>query len=315
MPPISGRLHRGLLHYANGALRLSRDPSRAAGFTRVSRTAGRLAAVAPLLVVGLSLCVGVGCALRNRTSVSPVAVQLILSDQIWAQRGSDGFEPTTRLLREAHGVAPQDPGVWWRMVRLYVAEGLAATEERHRLEAFASARALGVGCLAVDGAFGARRARLGWGPALETVNPSHAPCLAWVGLAWAQWVAELGGDSAAVDLPAVRSIVATSARLGADRGLVAWADGLVLAAEGEASRVEAASRLVEAIDAAPDDIARRVDLVLYVAMPSGDQSLISEQVSAITQITPTTPEDRGALGRLQAAGLGAELTAGPEESG
>ncbi len=253
------------------------------------------------LVVGVALLVA--CASR-RVAVSPVAVQVTIADAVFEARAREGLEPSTRILSEAHRVAPDDVEVRWRLVRSFIAEGLAAEDDRARLGSLASARLVAVECLDGRTSFATRLDRYGWVDALATVGPDQGPCVAWGALAWARWLVEMGGDAAAVDVPAVRALVERARAIGgADHSVVVdWAEGLLLGAGPPEinDRARAGALLDSVARALPSAAQPRVDLAVLVALPSGDDARVVGTRQALTLAPDPTPEGAEATRRFLA---------------
>jgi len=256
-------------------------------------------------LVALALGVGltIACASR-RVAVSPVAVQITIADAAFDARARDGLAPSSRILSEAHRVAPDDIDVQWRLVRSFIAEGLSAEDDRARLGSLAAARLVAIECLDTRTSFATRLDRYGWDDALATVGPDRGACVAWGALAWARWLVEMGGDAAAVDVPAVRALVDRARAIGgADHAVVVdWAEGLLLGAgPPDISDRARAGELLDAVARAQPTAAQpRVDLALLVALPSGDDARVVGTRQALMLAPDPTPEGAQATRRFMA---------------
>lgn len=214
---------------------------------------------------------------------------LSTADRAWEDRGTGGYEPVKAALDQAWGLDTADPGLRWRLVRLSVANGLVAPTPREATTEFATGRAQGLDGLGLPPSF---QIPVSGVDAFERLNADQGPVAAWTALAWARWWMAFGPEAAALDAPRIEALADQAETLGADAGVLAWTRGLLAAGTGE---TEVGRRqLHAAIEDAPDDLWRRVDLVVYVAVPSGDTDEIARQREAIANSPSDSPEDRAA---------------------
>ena len=124
------------------------------------------------------------------------------------------------------------------------------------------------------------------------MNTEQGHVAAWTALAWARWWVTFGTDAAALDAPRISALADEAQALGADPGVLAWTRGLVAVGTGHPDVGQ--RELRTAIAASPDDLWRRVDLVVYVATPASDANEVAAQREAITNSVADSPEDRAA---------------------
>jgi hypothetical protein len=239
------------------------------------------------------------CALRSRSGPDPIAVQVSVVDATWAQRDAASMERVRRMLREANAISPGDPQVAWRLARLYVATGQGQVEHRRRIEDFASARAVSMGCIQASGPFTQRRAQLGWELALAEVGSEESGCVVWAAYGWARWFAEYGGAAAAMDLPALTALVSRARELEPTDPVVDWAEALVVGTRGD-DRADPgrAYELLESVAQRTGELGPWVDVVLHVAGPTGDLTLEKRARLALEASEPRLPEDPVLLQRV-----------------
>ncbi|MEZ4237616.1 MAG: hypothetical protein R3F59_16010 [Myxococcota bacterium] len=221
-----------------------------------------------------------GCPKRISPELQ-VAQLLLDADARWADRGELGLDAAGEPLLVAYGLAPQDPGVLWRVARWRIAEGeLADTPAASR--DLAEARAVAAACLEAAPGFVARREANGWDAALEGLDPARAPCAAWAALAWARWAELQGTAAAALDLPAIDALIAA----GAGEPVADWAAGLTLAtrpAWAGQDLAAAAARFDAAAAAEPDDTWILADALRLA--PNGSSR------ARLQRATPQGPEE------------------------
>jgi hypothetical protein len=237
-----------------------------------------------------------GC-LHRRDGGDALSSLLSRADAAWDERAVGGLEPVSALLDEAWALDQRDPEVLWRLSRLHVAQGLAATDDRTALVEFGTARSIGLDCLDVGAALQRQETVEDAALVLRRVDRSEAACAAWASVAWGQWLFLFGADAAALDVDRIALLVERAAEIGGDGDLVAWGRGLVYAARGDYGR---ARRELEDALSGPEEWAVRADLVRRVGEASGDPALVERERVALSAREPSTPEERGVLVRLAA---------------
>jgi hypothetical protein len=237
----------------------------------------------------------------------PVPALLRQADNAWDARGTQGFEPVIVALDLAFQAERGRADVLWRLARLHVAQGLAAEEPRDAMREFGTARGLALECLDLEPGYLQRRRQGEVTPALEALGQPEGPCLVWAGLAWTQWMALMGGGAAALDLEALDALLARGEQLdnGDSPGVISWSRGLLYAIRPpvEGGDLDAARRELQAAIEASPELARRRDLLRWVAVPTKDTVLAREQVEAARQAVAMTPEDVRAAKTILAFGL------------
>jgi hypothetical protein len=233
----------------------------------------------------------ISCARRGPEALPELEESLRIADAAWEGRGEAGFGLVEEILAEASRLAPGDPEVAWRLVRLRVAQGLAAEEQVSARDSFGRARELGMACLDGDLLFAQRRVAVGWEQALRRMPPDRAPCAAWLGMAWVRWISALGPEAAAVDLEAVRPLL--DAAEGKGQGdLAGWARGVLdglLPPEAGGRPEQALEALEAAAVRSPGSLVRWADLAtIGLRGPERDsrRSQIWEQICARPAQTP-----------------------------
>jgi hypothetical protein len=239
--------------------------------------------------------------------VDVVGSLLAQADAAWEARGEGGLDPIVAALDPAFAAAPGDPEVLWRLARVHTALGLAAEDDRTSLTEYATARSLGLRCLDLGAALQRHEGADATEEALAVrISRAELPCAAWTALAWAKWIAQFGGEAAAIDIDAVDLVVARAEDLRGDErdAVVEWAKGVLLATRPEADGrdLEAAEKVLEKAirDGAPAEHAVRADLILLVAVPGQDDALETEQRRAIEARPARYPEEKRAVERLGA---------------
>jgi hypothetical protein len=243
---------------------------------------------AKVLIVGaLALT---GCHHRQEKEADPLKPLLLAADHAWDARADNGMDAAESALLEAWPTAPKDPRVLWRLARLNVEKGLAEEATVDRIYDFAAARALAVGCLEDDEVFVQTRQSEGWPAAAAEVLPDRSQCAGWAALAWVRWLAEVGPEAAALDLPAIDALI-TAGRTGADPSAADWAGGLLAAIRPAWSgRDPATARAALSVEGrGPGTQVREADLLERVAIPEGDAALQASLCAALT------PEPTGKL--------------------
>ena len=249
-------------------------------------------------VLLMMLLVG-GCAAK-RSNAQRVDNRILTADRHWDARGDDGFELVESSLVDTWHRRGDQPEVVWRLVRLHVVRGLMESNRRAAVDRYAEARALGIRCLESSPAFRQRRSEASLKEALRFLDESRMPCVAWTTLAWSRWMVELGGDATAMDLDDLDALI-SHASASADpqqRSIALWSRGLVAASRpswaGGDEQV-ALNEMQRAVDRAPNELWRQVDLMRLVAEPQGDVGLTEGIRAALLAASPTTPEDRAAV--------------------
>lgn len=245
----------------------------------------------------------IACPRRGPESTVRLDALVDAADAAWEQRGEVGLEAAARPLLDAWMVAPDDPKIAWRMARWRLAEGLVATDPDAARASYAQAREVAVGCLEDDALFVQRRAGDGWEPALAELAAPRQPCAAWAALAWARWMTTLDPAATALDLDTVSALARTGAQSPRPqfKGVARWAEGISLAVRPTWAGRDlqaAAVAFGEAIEAAPDSVARRVDLYLHVVSVN-DPAEAEALRSAILAMPARVPEDEAARARLE----------------
>jgi len=215
-------------------------------------------------------------------------------------------------LLEARKLAPGDPEVLWRLVRLETSRGLAAPDTVDATRHYGRARAYGMECLEADAAFAQSNAVRGWSDAVNRVPPAREPCLEWTAFAWVRWLTAFGGAAGAIDLPTLDLLQAhLYGGFGPDPfALGKWSEGLLCAVrppEEGRDLARASIALEDAIRARPEELARRADLVLLVADPTGNAEMRSHHLEIMQRGRTDTPEDRRAVERVASGGNAAGL--------
>jgi hypothetical protein len=216
----------------------------------------------------------------------PLAELLRTADAAWEARGQGGFEP-------------DHPEVFWRLVRLETARGLAASDVVAAARHYGRGRELGMECLLADPAFAQSHAVRGWPDALIRVPPPREPCLEWTTFAWTRWLAAFGGAAGAMDLATLdllhRHLYGS---FGPDPfALGRWTEGVLYAARPQEEGRDYSRAMIafeDAIRARPEELARRADLVLLVADPLGNDEIRRHHVEVMGRAAADTPEDRRA---------------------
>lgn len=250
------------------------------------------------------LVVAAGCPKRAEEVVDPIAPLLADADAAWEARGENGFDPVAAALDRAFATQPDNPNVLWRLVRLNIGLGLAAEEEQAALDAYATARAIGVQCLGAGAALQRQLPNADEAPVLPRITAAEEPCVAWTALAWARWIAGFGARAAAVDVPAVQLLIDRAEPTDVE-GVARWARGILLATmpPEDGGDPDAATQLLLGIaEGSSWELPIRADVVFLIAEPGRDGELLGEQVRLIRQATPTTPEGRRAAERATAIG-------------
>jgi hypothetical protein len=249
--------------------------------------------MAPVLTCLLLLA----CLHRAPDPAVEIAAAIAAADRAWDDRARGGLAPVGEALLDAWTLHREDPELGWRVVRLRLAEGSAATDPTVSRATFAEARAEAVACLDADPLFAQQRRDAGWDAALSRLHGRRAGCAAWGALAWVRWMRALGADAASLDLPAVDALLAATGEATAEAADARdWASGLVLAtrpAWAGQDRARAAALLARATERDPASILRRLDW--YEA--TGDERILADLRAA----TPSRPEDVGAWRSFEAA--------------
>ena len=257
----------------------------------------------------MAILLSAGCPSWRSGGENPALVVYLRNiDRAWGERARAGFDPVTEAVNEAELAYPASPEVAWRASRLWVGRGLAAEDRRAAMTYYSHARDRGVACLDADPAFLQRRRMLGWHGAAEVVGPERAECLAWTAFGWVRWVVEHGADAAALDLAVLDLLVFRSRDLSKST-LPDWTEGLLLAIrpddEGRTYAV-AGRMLAEAVKQDKEELSRRADLLLHVAVPTENWDLVRKLLETMEAEAEfeLTPEDRRALERARGVEIG-----------
>ncbi|NCG17490.1 MAG: hypothetical protein GWP91_00555 [Rhodobacterales bacterium] len=249
-------------------------------------------------VLLMTMAVG-GCATK-RSNAQRVDSHILTADRHWDARGEEGLELAESSLVDAWHRRGDQPEVIWRLVRLHVVRGLMESNRRAAVDRYAEARALGIRCLESSPAFRQRRSEASLRAALPFLDASRMPCVAWTALAWSRWMVELGGEAAAMDLDELDALIAhaSASEEPRQRSIALWSRGLVAASRPSWAGGDEEAALIElqrAVDRAPQQLWRQVDLMRLVANPQGDEALIADIRAALQDASPTTPEDLAAV--------------------
>ncbi len=214
-------------------------------------------------------------------------------DAAWADRQRAGIEPVIEAVALARGVAPEDPGVLWRVVRLEIARGLMEPHREDRLRRFAGARESGWRCITRDPQVMASRHGDDWTGAVGALTAERTPCAGWTALAWMRWAEDFGLVAAAIDAPVVRALLAV--RPGPEAELPnQWAQAL--AERWEDPRGGRA--ILQALANRPDDPTGGVARVdLYALIDRGTER--EEKARSLLEANPPrSPEGRAYMERV-----------------
>ncbi len=255
--------------------------------------------MARLSILGLvSAALVAGCSAKKRQRTKePIDELLSLADEQWRDRGQVGLDQLDAALIDADSRRPGDREVLWRLARVEVARGLAATEERSRVVHFGQAREFGLRCLDRHGGFRQQR-RLGeWTTGLDLLPAAFAPCAGWASVAWARWVTMVGPEAVALDRQGAVALGewASGAARPDVAGLGAWA----LATLGSASldwveRGQVLGHYATARRAGVGGLWLEADQLVWVARPSGDQEMIERLEARLRDTRADVPEDAAA---------------------
>jgi hypothetical protein len=164
------------------------------------------------------------CARPARVEVEPVDVVLARVDFAWSRRAQIGLSAVGEALDAVPADVAASPAIGWRRARWHVAVAATEIDPLDARRAWAAGRAAGAACARVD----------------EDTSPGDPmACGVWGGLAWARWLSRFGGAAAAVDAPAVRSLLpdGAPAALGARAAYAGW---LLEASLGDGEALRAA---------------------------------------------------------------------------
>lgn len=251
----------------------------------------------------LLACALLGCPKSGTVETDPLEVLLQRVDRAWADRATLGLEASEEPLDQAYGIAPRHPEVLWRLVRNQITLGLAESTPRAAAYAFAEGRSLGIACLDTVPAVAATR-RTSWADALTQVPTSHRPCVAWTGLAWARWMAAMGGGASSLDLPRAQALAESAQSDSGDlQALGLWADGLLYSTIPEwAGHSDAfgLSRLDRVRDHWPSDPVVQADRLLFAgdAIPADQRSA---DLANLRALDTRAADHAAALARVDAA--------------
>jgi hypothetical protein len=132
-------------------------------------------------------------------------------DEAWDERATLGLHAVAHALEAAEAVAPEDPAVAWRSVRLQVERAGAEADPAGRIALLSEARAAGVRCLDADTLWSQVRSEHGWVRAAARLDATRRPCAAFAALAWTRWLAERGPEAFAGDGARIDGLVAAGA--------------------------------------------------------------------------------------------------------
>ena len=259
----------------------------------------RLLALAALAAV-LAACAG----RRGIATEEAIAAKLARVDAIWQSGAPDRHALVEPLLAEVAAQAPDHRGLLWRRARLLAHEGMAAGKDTVALSLYAEAREDGLRCLDQAPRFAEIRRSESWKAAAGALEEPWSHCVLWTAWAWTRWYATQGGNAAALDLPKIIPLVNRAAALDGDGDVVGWMRGVLLVAQPErlgGNPEKGRSLLEKAIQRDGGDLTRRADLVVWVAVPAGDEAMAQEQREVLESSVSDRPEDLGAVARVQAA--------------
>lgn len=251
------------------------------------------------------VAVAVGCAGRRvEVTVDPA---LVAADRAWDDRAATGYDPVERALTAGLRQTDSDVGApdapWrWRRARLFVERGIAAeATPQEALERYGEARSEAMRCLEAVPGWSVRREEAGLDAALTLVGPDQEPCVAWAALAWSRWIAVFGANAAALDVDEAR-VLAVHAAAGPSAEVGSWASALLDAvaprAGGDAAGRE--SGLRAEVEAHPQDVVRRWDLLWWVGVAQQRPDLVARHLPDLLAGDGGTPADRAIRDRARA---------------
>lgn len=257
----------------------------------------------------LLLLVLVGCAARGpRTDEGPDP-RILEADLAWDDRNARGLQPVEDALMAGMrtGRNDREADYLWRHARMLVERGMGEQDQRRAaIDSYAQARGQAFHCMDQLPAWKQRRQEAGVDAALEVVNDKARPCLAWGTLAWARWVALMGGDAAALDIAEIRTLADWLQTNGTEQeqALGRWAGALVVAARpgwmaGDAEK--ARKRFERVIDDKPNDLIRRWDLATLVGQQHDLAAVVETQFAEIRDRPANTEVDRAVKRWVQEA--------------
>jgi hypothetical protein len=228
------------------------------------------------------------------------------ADVAWADRADRGLAEAAKPLLAGWREFPTHPEVLWRLVRLKVAEGLAAPSEEEALRLYADGRAFGLQCLDAVPAFDQQRQQGNWAEAVARLpGDARRACAAWAGLSWARWIATQGGEATALDLERIDPLVDYAQQSPSEelRSLGLWSRGILTAVRpfwAGGDPVAARAQIERAVEAEPEELARWADLLLLTVAPVAPEAEVEELQSEILARRARTPEDVRARARVEA---------------
>ena len=272
----------------------------------------------------LGLAVGVAVLAACGSKRDPVIRATRMADTTWRNRASEGgLEQSLQAYLDLTLQYPQDSRVFWRLARVYTLMGDDDPDAAVRL--YGTAREYGLQCLMLEPSFeGVVLSKGGrvTPSAAEQLTEESKECLVWTVIAWSRWVRARGTSGVGLDHDVLAVLGEQAAAYGGDwgSGRGHYAHGLALSLpplvlEPDLKGAEAAFQ--RSITAAPDRLAPKVDLALFVYRPQGrhaDADALLREVTAFVLDESDTEllEDQHAQARarlaLQQLGPGEKAT-------